>query len=74
MSWSCDADVSDKLMHVIFTELDSIPGHPQSLAIRDIFGLQLVLLQEAEKLEVIYSLAVNSMIPSTACAPRLLSS
>ncbi|XP_065889670.1 E3 ubiquitin-protein ligase SHPRH-like isoform X2 [Dysidea avara] len=51
LSWSCDAGVSDRLMQVVGTELDTIPGHPQTLMIRDMSGLQLVLLQEAEKLE-----------------------
>ena len=51
MDWSCDADLSTKLVEAVAMEMNIIPRHAQT-TIGSVSGLQIVLLQEADKLYV----------------------
>jgi len=51
LDWSCNAGVVDKVMEAVAMEMSTIPSHSH-MVIRMVSGLQILLLQEAEKLEV----------------------
>ena len=57
LEWSCEAGMSDKLMEAITMEITTMPSHVQ-VTVRYTDGLQYLLLEEVEKLEVGINMSV----------------